>query len=134
MEKASTKTRTIKFQSKKNNCVMKVHTKGARDYSCYLEKENRVERYDSLKILDQHMYVHINPIDIRKSYFDISWLTDFVLYYCDGSIGIRELVNLESLFKRATIEKLEFSRRYWAQLKVEDWKIVIKRGDDLNVL
>ena len=31
----------------------------------------------------------------------------------------------EMLYKRAVIEKLEFSRRYWALLGIDSWKIVI---------
>ena len=70
-------------------------------------------------------YVYVNPIDIRKEYFEISWTTDFLLHYVDGSVGIREMVIKSKLSKRSEIEKLEFSRRYWSASDVLDWKIVI---------
>ena len=56
----------------------------------------------------------------------MEWATDFVIYYADGSMGIREIVTETMLAKRANIEKLEFSRRYWSVSEsVKDWKIVI---------
>ena len=34
-------------------------------------------------------------------------------------------ISASDLTKRAEVEKLELSRRYWAALGVHDWKIVI---------
>lgn len=48
------------------------------------------------------------------------------MHFADGSIGIREIVTEAMLSKRANVEKLEFSRRYWSSSEsVKDWKIVI---------
>lgn len=41
---------------------------------------------------------------------------------------------MEHLTKRSAIQKLELSRRYWKQLDVGDWKIVVMdRGGDEDV-
>ena len=50
-------------------------------------------------------------------------------------MGIREVVSVAQLVKKSAIQKLELSRRYWKQLDVDDWKIVvIDRGGDEVVL
>ena len=53
------------------------------------------------------------------------WTTDFYLRFRDGTVGIREIVQQTALQKRAEVEKLELSRRYWAVLGVVDWKVVV---------
>lgn len=42
---------------------------------------------------------------------------------------MQEVVSVARLAKKSAIRKLELSRRYWKQLDVGDWKvIVIDRG------
>ena len=42
---------------------------------------------------------------------------------------------MEQLIKKADIQKLELSRRYWKRLDVDDWKVVVMaRGGDDHVL
>jgi hypothetical protein len=130
MEKFKTKCRRIKFMSQKNEAVVCVYTQSAKKYAKYLEDDSEVIRYETLKELDPDRYAYINPVDIRKEYFESNWISDFVLHYDNGQISIREIVKKNSLFKRSTIEKLEFSRRYWMGLNIRDWKIVIVEGDD----
>ena len=125
MEKKGTKGRTIKYSSIKNDEIMIVHSQEAKHYADCLEQIDEVLKYETLKELDNSLFSKVNPNSIRKDYFDINWLTDFVIYYTNGDIGVRELVTQESLYKLATIEKLELSRRYWELLKVKDWKIII---------
>ena len=79
----------------------------------------------SRTVLDPDKYPFINTIGIRKEYFDTQWTSDFVIHFTDGRTGIRELTNKDGLSKRAAIEKLEFSRRYWSTTKVAEWKIVV---------
>lgn len=131
MDKAGGKRRDISFRSDKNGKVACVHSREAREYARILETDDTVERYDTCHLLDRERYQFVNPIDIRKDYFDVEWATDFVLYFVDGNIGIREIVTETMLSKRANIEKLEFSRRYWSVSEaVKDWKIVImKKGE-----
>lgn len=70
-------------------------------------------------------YQYVAPVDIHKEYFDTKWMTDFLLRYSDDIIDVRELVMKDELTKRATIEKLEFSRRYWMVQIIRDWKLVV---------
>lgn len=125
MNKAGGKCRDIIFKSNKNQKVMCVHSREAREYAKVIEEDPRVLTYEINVQLDMKKYVYVNPIDIRKEYFEISWTTDFLLHYVDGSVGIREMVIKSKLSKRSEIEKLEFSRRYWSASDFLDWKIVI---------
>ena len=112
MEKAGKKCRDISFRSQKNQAVLCVHSKEAREYARILEEDEQVKRFEVGYPLDQSRYTYVNPLDIRKDYFATQWTTDFVLHYADGRIGIRELIGKGGLTKRANVEKLEFSRRY----------------------
>ena len=111
MEKTKAKSRDIQFFSEKNQKQLCVHSKLA--------------RYEVCEKLEKGQYSKINPVGIRKEYFTTDWSTDFILYYKDGRYGIREIVNEVFLKRRALIEKLEFSRRYWSTTSAIDWKIVI---------
>lgn len=68
---------------------------------------------------------HIDRIGIRPAYFETEWASDFLLRYADGRVGVRELVTAVQLQKKADLEKLELSRRYWVVLDVSDWKVVV---------
>jgi len=125
MEKKKKKNRIIKFLSKKNNCMIVVHNREAKKYAKMLEDNPEVTKYESLIELDTHQYEHINSIDIRKEYFETEWLSDFLVYYENGEKEIRELIRYDALFKQATVEKLEFSHRYWSNTTVSNWKIII---------
>lgn len=126
MNKAVGKWRDISFRSEKNQKVVCVHSREAREYARVLESDELVVTFEACYKLDLERYQFINPIDIRKDYFEIEWATDFVLHFADGSMGIREIVTEAMLAKRANIEKLEFSRRYWSSSEsVKDWKIVL---------
>ena len=126
MDKVGKKCRDISFRSDKNEKVICVHSREAREYARLLEQEPEVVSYEACQELDRERYQFVSPIDIRKDYFDTAWATDFVLHFADGSIGIREIATEAMLAKRANIEKLEFSRRYWSVSEsVKDWRIVI---------
>ena len=64
-------------------------------------------------------------LDIRGEYFKGQWTSDFCIRFTDGTTGVRELVSASGLTRRSEVEKLELSRRYWAALRVSDWRIVI---------
>ncbi|WP_097006947.1 hypothetical protein [Lacrimispora amygdalina] len=125
MDKAGGKRRDINFRSNKNQMVVCVHSREAREYAKILEHEKNVVSYEACWELEKERYQYVNTLDIRKDYFDTVWASDFVLHFVDGSIGIREIVTETMLSKRANIEKLEFSRRYWSTSNATDWKIVI---------
>lgn len=126
MDKLGKKRRDISFRSIKNQRVICVHSREAREYARILELDDMVVSYEACQSLDRERYQFVNTVDIRKDYFDIEWATDFVLHFANGSIGIREIATEAMLSKRANVEKLEFSRRYWSSSEsVKDWKIVI---------
>lgn len=126
MNKAVGKWRDISFRSEKNQKVVCVHSREAREYARILESEPEILSYEVCFKLDRERYQFVSTVDIRKDYFDVEWATDFVLHFADGSMGIREIATEAMLSKRANVEKLEFSRRYWSSSEsVKDWKIVI---------
>lgn len=100
----------------------------ARDYAKYLEKQPWVESYEAEAPLSEELYCYISPVGIRGLYFKTSWVSDFLLHFADGRCGIRELVRADNLQKASTVERLEFSRRYWAATDVDKWKIVLVPG------
>lgn len=125
MEKAGIKRRDIHFRSDKNKDIVCVHSREAREYARYLEADADVSSYETGMLLDSEKYPFVNPIGIRKEYFSTQWTSDFVVHFANGKTGVRELVTKSGLSKRANIEKLEFSRRYWSMMDVADWKIVV---------
>ena len=125
MNKAKAKYRDIHFRSEKNNKVMGVHSGPDRAYAKELEKDDQVLSYETGVALDPERYTYVNPLDIRKDYFKVEWASDFVVHFENGTVGVRELVQVEGLTKRAEMEKLEFSRRYWSVENVASWKVVI---------
>ena len=124
MDKSGRKTRDIKFYSKKNEAMVIVHSKEARAYTKYLEDMEHVSSYVAGKAIDPVRLQMISKLDIRGDYFKQNWESDFYVLFDDGTVAIRELATAEALSKRAEIEKLELSRRYWGSVGVTDWKIV----------
>ena len=125
MEKARVRKRDIYFRSEKNDKTLCVHTENARAYARLLESDTSVSSYEVGVVLNKEKYQFVSKVDIRKEYFEREWASDFVIHYADGTVGIREIVAEEMLAKKAVIEKLEFSRRYWSISNVDSWKIVL---------
>lgn len=125
MRKSGVKTRDIRFFSEKNDTMLCVHTSLERDYAKWLEDQPWVERYETGVLLDASQMDHVSRVDIRSSYFDTSWASDFMVTLADGRKEIREIITLGQLRKKAVVEQLELSRRYWSALDVSDWKIVV---------
>lgn len=131
MEKAQTKTRDIRFFSKKNDAMVTVHSPRARKYAGILEAREDIVSYECCVALESKANIHVSRAGIRKGYFETPWSTDFIIHYIDGRFGVREMVTAENLMKAAVLEKLEFSRRYWIQQGVLDWKILILSGPEV---
>lgn len=125
MDKAKTKCRDIMFRSDKNQKVLCVHSAAAREYAKVLEMDSKVVSYEVCVELDRERYPYVDSVDIRKEYFSMAWATDFKVSYADGHIGICEIAVKSMLEKRATIEKLEFSRRYWSTTEATEWKLIL---------
>lgn len=125
MDKNGKKTRDIKFYSEKNKCMMCVHSAEARAYAGLLENDPMVASYETCVPLDTSLYAHILPVDIRAEYLTIPWASDFLIHFVDGHVGVREIVtDVKSIEKRAAVEKLELSRRYWRAAGVKEWRLV----------
>ena len=125
MDKAGIKTRDIRFFSSKNDKIICIHSKWARDYAKYLEQQPWVQSYQAVVPLEPDYMQYVSPIDIRSLYFKSEWATDFLIRFVDGRKGVRELVHREDLTKRAMVERLELSRRYWAVRDIDEWKVVL---------
>ena len=125
MQKSGVKTRDIRFFSEKNDTMICVHTPLARDYAKWLEDQPWVERYETGVLLDASQMDHVSRVDIRSNYFETVWESDFMLIHADGRKEIREIISAEQLRKRAIVEQLELSRRYWSALDVSGWKVVV---------
>ena len=127
MQKAGVKTRAIRFFSKKNDKMICVHSAMARDYAKWLEEQPRVSRYETDVPLTSDYLAHVSRVDIRHSYFDTDWVSDFMLILADGRKEIHEIVTAEQLCRRASVEQLELSRRYWKALDISGWKVVVSQ-------
>ncbi len=135
MDKTESKCRDIQFYSEKNKKLMSVHTREEKIYADILENSPNVAGYQCLQPLDPALLGEISRLEIRPDYFEAAWASDFRIENADGSISIREVVPAEHLTRRASVEKLELSRRYWKRLDADDWKVVIMaRGGDDHVL
>ena len=124
MERSDARTRDIRFFSHKNGDIVILHSKWARDYARWLEAQPWVQSYEAGCPLDADIMGRISRAGIRTDYLQTGWATDFVLRYADGNKGVRELILRENLKKKAHVERLELSRRYWAATDTE-WMVVI---------
>ena len=127
MERSDVRTRDIRFYSPKNNEIVCLHSKWARNYAKWLEEQPWVQSYETNCPLDADIMGRISHAGIRTDYLKTGWATDFVLRYADGRKGVRELVLKEQLRKKAYVERLELSRRYWTATDTE-WMVVIVDG------
>ena len=127
MERAGERTRDIRFYSAKNNEIVCLHSKWARDYARGLETQPWVSSYEAGFPLDSDIIARISRAGIRADYLQAVWTTDFVLRCADGHKGVRELIQRQQLKKKAYVERLELSRRYWTATDTE-WMVVIVDG------
>lgn len=129
MEKKNAKTREITFKSSKNSELRMVHNRTARNYAECLERDNKVESYrTNVPLVSLAEYA--NMLGIRPAYQSEQWTTDFVVSGADGSVMVAEISDEESLKRKAIVEKLEISRRYWHSKGVNAWKIIIGKKED----
>ncbi|MDL2238443.1 hypothetical protein LJC56_11575 [Christensenellaceae bacterium OttesenSCG-928-K19] len=129
MEKQGHKKRDIRFFSNKNDCMMTVHSKEAKKYADNLEEDEKVKGYQTNVPL-VNFRDKISLIDIRKSYQQSEWTSDFMLIMPDDSVAIREVFTYDDLKQRAPIERMELSRRYWKAAHVTDWGIVLVKKEE----
>lgn len=128
MEKFGVRKRDIRFYSEKNEKVVCVHSREARQYALRLETNNTVKSYETDYRLDPERYRTVSPVGIRGSRFQTEWASDFFVTYIDGSNAVIELAREDDLKKRAFVEKLEFSRRYWAAQDISKRAVALVGG------
>lgn len=127
MNKNRKNIRDISFMSKKNGKVIMVHSVIAREVARLLEIDDRVKYYDTDVQLEK-VVEKIDTTGLRDAYLTIGWKTDFAIHLVDERVVIVEVETRENLEKKASVEKLEISRRYWKG-QADEWKIVM--GDEL---
>lgn len=123
MQKRKGSAREISFFSKKCECVISVFGSEARSLAEKLEKDDGVLKYES------RVPLLINPsevslIGIRSTYLKEDWVSDFLVETIEGNSLIIEAIAEAKLDKKAEIEKLELSRRYWSSKGIK-WKLYI---------
>ena len=119
MERSDARTRDIRFYSHKNGDIVILHSKWARDYAKWLEEQSWVQSYETCHTLRLDLIGHISHAGIRPDYLLTGWATDFVIRHADDRKVVRELILREQLKKKAYVESLELSRRYWAVTDME---------------
>lgn len=124
MEKLASKVRDIRFFSHKNGGMVTVHSVEAKRFADALEADQDIKLYQTNVTLE-NWRDKISSTGVRTSYLKTDWSTDFLLVKRDDSVAIRELIAHEALEKRAEMEKLEISRRYWKVAHVDDWGMVL---------
>ena len=60
------------------------------------------------------------------------YTSDFLICFQNGNKAIREAVFRKQLDKPSMIEKLEYSRRYWSAHGIDDWGIIVEKGQGEN--
>ena len=128
MEKFKSNRRDIQFFSKKNGKLLILHSEQALVYAQRLEANPHVVSYEPCVLLEKEGMTRVSPLDIRGEYLDGSttWESSFLVEYEGNTRVICELIeDAAQLQKRAVVEKLELSRRYWAGMGITDWKVVI---------
>ena len=57
------------------------------------------------------------------------YTSDFLIYCADGHKAVREAVYRAHLSRPSLAERLDISRRYWAQHGIEDWGLIIDKEE-----
>lgn len=129
MTKKEEKKRAITFYSQKNKQVMTVRSECAKQYAMQLEEDEAVTAYET-GVLVESPQTKIDLTGFRRNAVAEDWLSDFLVIYGETPT-IVEVVEEEQLEKkRSCSERLELSRRYWKEMGMPNWKVVVmKRGE-----
>ncbi len=130
MKKKDAKTREITFSSKKNAAIRSVHSKAMRTVAELLENEENVIRYETGIEINASLITDVTGI--RPAYLKEKWTSDFRIYYEDGSIKIWEVLEEAQSEKKAALEQLEISRRFWKSQNVNNWDIILVTGGEVQ--
>lgn len=119
-----------------NKCLSNIGGKWNRKAKGHVFDHDPSDDLDSMLLtgetVDMKKVPNVNPVDIRREYLALQWTTDFVIHTADGQIAVREFADPKDFSKKAVVEKLELSRRYWAILDISDWKLVVSGEANTN--
>ena len=79
MDKAGMKTRDIRFFSGKNNQIICIHSKWARDYAKHLEQQPWVQSYQAVVPLEPDYMQYVSPSISARSIFKVNGQPIFLL-------------------------------------------------------
>lgn len=128
MFKKDAKTREITFSSPKNAAIRSVRSKAMRTVASLLEKDEKVIRYETGIPIDTTLIQDVTGL--RPAYLNEKWISDFRIYFNDGSIKIWEVLEEAQSEKKSALEQLEISRRFWKNQNVNGWDIILVTGGE----
>ena len=133
MNKIDLNKRTIRFYSEKEKQILTVFNEPAYIYSMNLETDDMISNYKIAVELNKSQFIHIDTVGLRNEMFNQNWYSDFLIQYDDGSLAVRELLDKNKINYLKELRKLEFSRRYWKQQNINDWKIVLYDAENIDM-
>lgn len=125
MRKKVTKERCAKLWLNKCEKVCHLYDKVQRAWAEQLQRDETVKSFQ----------VNV-PLDNASGMSPSGWqppemyTTDFVIVLQDGTSAVREAEYRQNLNKPSTVDKLEYSRRYWLNRGISDWGIIVGRKED----
>ena len=117
--------------------MRKKNYKGVKCTKRYVEKcEGVCKTFDNI----QYAYADLLSMSEDVQSFKVNVLleglqegeytTDFVITKADGDLMVRECISRKHLTKPMSAKLLDMSRLYWKSHGVNDWGIVIERGEE----
>lgn len=129
MRNANKITMEIRFVSKKDGLVKLVSNRDELKFAQQLDEDDTVVRYQT-SVPMENWTARTYSTGIRKTYRETKWLTSFIVEYTDGTKAAYEVIREYHLEKRAEVEKLEISRRYWTAVGMDKWKMILLKGTE----
>lgn len=128
MRKKKQTTRCTKLKLEKCRDLCRYYDKVQGAYARKLSADSRVKEY-AMNVPQDYERVNL-PEDIQLP--QVPYTTDFLVWYVDGGVAVREAVYRKLLSRPSVIEGLELSRLYWLEQGIEDWKIVVEEVPTLE--
>lgn len=124
MRKKLTKERCTKLWLDKCEKVCYLYDKVQRAWAEQLQRDEKVKSFQVNVPLDNAAGMRPGGWQPPEMY-----TTDFVIVLQDGTSIVREAAYRQNLDKASTVDKLEYSRRYWLNRGISDWGIIVERED-----
>ena len=127
MRKHVNKERCTRIRFVKCNEVCLLYDKVQRAYAEHIDKDKEVKSFEVNVILEGNDTVVKGGWNPPEKY-----TSDFLICFQNGNKAIREAVFRKQLDKPSMIETLEYSRRYWSAHGIDDWGIIVEKGQGEN--